>query len=277
MEALREKSGITMADAAASISIGKSTLWKIETGQPVRLNPVLLNHLCQLYGATPKSTKALLGLVDETKTRGWWHAFTDQIPKDFGLFVSLEDAATHMTSYQTTFLPGLLHTRDYRRALSWTEFPHKPSDETERLLDVGMKRQARLTSARNPITLNVLIDESILRRMTGSTEVMAAQLRHLIDCGQLPNVSIRVVPSKVGTYRGLIVGSFVLLEFPPHPKADLTMSPVVYIQGFTGDLYLEKPVEVDHYRGACADIERLALDENASRALLLDIAKEYAR
>jgi len=139
-----------------------------------------------------------------------------------------------------------------------------------------MKRQERLTSPDSPITLNVLIDESVLRRMTGSTEVMAAQMRHLIDIGQLPNVTIRVVPSTVGTYRGLMVGSFVLMEFPPHPKADLTMPPVVYVQGLTGDLYLEKPVELDQYRGACADIERLALNEDASRSLVLDIAKEYA-
>lgn len=274
---LREQAGITMAAAAAAIAVGKSTLWKIETGQQVRLNPVLLERLCQLYGAAPAVTSALLGLIEEAKTSGWWRAFTDTIPKDFGLFVGLEDSANRLTSYQTTFLPGLLHTPDYRRALIWLELPNAPADEVERTLTGGLQRQARLTDDRNPLDMNVLIDESVLRRVTGSTAVMAEQLRHLDVIGRRPNISIRVVPTSIGTYKGLIVGSFVLLEFPRHPKADLSTPPVVYVQGFTGDLYLEKPAEIAQYREVCTEIGRRALDEEESLALIREIAEEYER
>ncbi|WP_405165585.1 helix-turn-helix domain-containing protein [Nocardia sp. NBC_01499] len=276
LEALREAKGITMQAAADSISIGKSTLWKIETGQSVRLNPVLLSHLCDLYGAKPEVTKVLLGLVEETKAKGWWQAFTDSIPKDFGLFVGLEDAANRLISYQTTFLPGLLHTAEYRRALIWTEFPHKPPEDVERMLVVGMKRQDRLTDESNPIAMDVFVDEFALRRVTGSTEIMASQLQHLAAVGRLPNLSIRVIPASAGTYRALMVGTFVILEFPAHPKAELTMPPIIYVQGFTGDLYLEKTEEVRQYREACADLQRLALDEAKSHSLISKIAKEYA-
>ncbi|WP_280438004.1 helix-turn-helix domain-containing protein [Nocardia carnea] len=272
---LREQAGITMAAAAAAIAVGKSTLWRIETGQQVRLNPVLLERLCQLYGAAPEVTSALLGLIEETKTNGWWCAFTDTIPKDFGLFVGLEDSANRLTSYQTTFLPGLLHTPEYRRALIWLELPNAPADEVERTLAGGLQRQARLTDDRNPLDMDVLIDESVLRRVTGSTSVMAEQLRHLDAVSQRPNVSIRVVPAAIGTYKGLIVGSFVLLEFPRHPKADLSTPPVVYVQGYTGDLYLEKPSEIAQYREVRAEIGRRALDNKDSRALIREIAEEY--
>ncbi|MFI5717928.1 helix-turn-helix domain-containing protein [Nocardia sp. NPDC051750] len=274
---LREQAGITMAAAAAAIAVGKSTLWKIETGQHVRLNPVLLERLCQLYGAGPEVTSALLGLIEETKTNGWWRAFTDTIPKDFGLFVGLEDSANRLTSYQTTFLPGLLHTPEYRRALIWLELPNAPADEVERTLAGGLQRQARLTDDRNPLDMDVLIDESVLRRATGSTAVMAGQLRHLDAISRRPNVSIRVVPTSIGTYKGLIVGSFVLLEFPRHPKADLSTPPVVYVQGYTGDLYLEKPTEIAQYREVRAEIGRRALDNKGSRALIREIAEEYER
>ncbi|MEU5759543.1 Scr1 family TA system antitoxin-like transcriptional regulator, partial [Nocardia sp. NPDC047648] len=67
----------------------------------------------------------------------------------------------------------------------------------------------------------------------------------------------------------------VLLEFPRHSTADLTMPPVVYIQGFLGDLYLEKPDEVRQYRQASAELDRLALDKAASQNLVLQVAKEY--
>ncbi|GAB2693518.1 helix-turn-helix domain-containing protein [Nocardia thraciensis] len=278
LEAMRKKQGITRENAADAIAIARSTLWKIETGQHARLNPVLMKHLCELYEATPKEIQVVLELVKETRATGWWQAFSeDAIPKEFGLFVSLEDAAERITSYQTSFIPGLLHTTDYRRALSWVEFPHKPTDEHERMLEVAMKRRERLTSEEKPLALNVLIDETALRRTTGNASIMAAQLHHLAELGSLRNVSIRVVPLSAGTYRGLTIGTFVILDFPPHPKAQLAMRPVVYVQGFLGDLYLERPEEVRQYREVCAGIERLALDEADSRALILNIAKELPR
>src|ERR1041384_7610793 len=105
---------------------------------------------------------------------------------------------------------------------------------------------------------------------------MSDQLTHLAKVTQLPNVSVRVVPVSKGVYQGLTVGTFVLLEFPPHSTAYLTEPPVVYVQGFTGDLYLERPEEISAYHIVCMDLKRLALDETDSRALILDIAKEFS-
>ncbi|WP_433733190.1 helix-turn-helix domain-containing protein [Nocardia sp. CA-129566] len=280
LENLRERADITREAAAAAISVARSTVWKMETGQPVRLNPVLLERLCSLYGASKKEARVVLALAEEAKgaTKGWWQAFTDdEIPKDFELFVSFEDAADRITSYQTTFLPGLLHTEEYRRSLIWIEFPNKPSQDVERMLAVGLQRQARLTDSENPVAIDVFMDESVLRRTAGSTQIMTDQLRHLEDVGRLPNISVRVVPQRVGAYRGLMVGTFVMLEFPPHPTAELTMPPIVYAQGYLGDLYLEKPEEVRQYREACVDINRLALGEADSRALIRQVAEEYAQ
>jgi len=277
LETMRVKQGISRESAAEAIAIARSTLWKIETGQAVRLNPVLIKHLCDLYESDAQQAQVVLELVKETKAKGWWQAFSeDAIPKEFGLFVSLEDAAERITSYQTTFIPGLLHTVDYRRELIWTEFPNKPPNEVERMLEVGVKRQGRFTARPQPLIMKVLIDESALHRGAGSPAVMEAQLLHLVECGALPNVSIRVVPSSAATYWGLMVGTFVILEFPRRPKVDLSMPPVVYVQGFLGDLYLEQPEEYRQYREVCVDIERLALDEAKSRELILEIAKEYS-
>ncbi|MBU3067102.1 helix-turn-helix domain-containing protein [Nocardia sp. NEAU-G5] len=276
LETMRSKQGISRETAATAISIARSTLWKLETGQNVRLNPVLLKHLCELYEADPQEIQVVLELIKETASKGWWQAFdADAIPKEFGLFLSLEDAAERILSYQTTFLPGLLHTVDYRRELIWTEFPNKPPDEVERMLELGMKRQDRLTSQAGPLSMKVLIDESALRRVTGGTALMEDQLLHLADVCDLPTLSIRVVPHSVGTYWGLMVGTFVTLEFPLRPKIELTMPPVVYVQGFLGDLYLEQSTEIRQYRQVWADTERLALDEAKSRDLILNIAKEF--
>ncbi|MFB8274155.1 DUF5753 domain-containing protein [Nocardia colli] len=270
----REAASVSAEAARSAIGVSKQTFWRMENGIPIRLNPLFIKRLCEIYDASTELTQVLLTLTEETKSKGWWHAFDSTIPKSFGLFVSLEDAAHQVISYQTALIPGLLQTAEYRRTLIWNAFPTMSPDEVETAVQIGAKRQARLTDTK-PITLNAYIDESVLRRRTGGADVMAGQLRHLVEVTELANVSVRVVPEAVGFYQGLLVGMFVILEFPPHSTAYLTEPPVVYVQGFTGDMYLERPEEITAYRIACTDIKRLALADKESQALILDIAKEY--
>ncbi|WP_223885445.1 DUF5753 domain-containing protein [Nocardia colli] len=270
----REAASVSAEAARSAIGVSKQTFWRMENGIPIRLNPLFIKRLCEIYDASTELTQVLLTLTEETKSKGWWHAFDSAIPKSFGLFVSLEDAAHHVVSYQTALIPGLLQTAEYRRALIWTAYPTMSPEEAETAVQIGTQRQARLTGIK-PITLDAFIDESALRRRTGGADVMVGQLHQLAEVTQLANVSVRVVPATAGFYQGLLVGMFVILEFPPHSTAYLTEPPVVYVQGFTGDMYLERSEEIIAYRNACTEIKRLALGDRESQALILDIAKEY--
>ncbi|MFI5537781.1 helix-turn-helix domain-containing protein [Nocardia sp. NPDC051900] len=273
---LRIESGVSAEYARDAIDVGKQTLWRMETGQPVRLHPLFIERLCKVYGASEERTAILLNLVEETKRTGWWHAFDDTILKDFNLFVELEATAKRLVSYQTTLLPGLLQTDEYRRALIWVRFPTMAGAEVERWIEAFRRRKSRLDNTRDPLRLDAVIDESALRRAVGGPSVMKDQLSHLLRVTTQPNISVRVVPLAAEAYAGLNVGSFVMLDFPEHPTAPLTEPPVVYMQGFTGNLYLEKPDEVRQYRQAYADILRSALDQEDSRALIRKIAEEYS-
>lgn len=263
--------------ARNQIGVSKQTFWRMENGIPTRLNPLFVKRLCEIYGVSADLTQTLLTLTEETKDKGWWHAFDEAIPKSFELFLGLEDAAQRAISFQTTFLPGMLQTDEYRRAMLWLENPNRSESNVESAINIVAQRRARLFSDTNPLTLDAFIDESALRRSTGDAGVMAAQLTHLAETGQRSNVSVRVVPTSAGTYQALTFGTFVLLEFPPHPTTHLTEPPVVYVQGFTDDLYLEHPQEIATYRSAHIDLERLALSAADSRALILDIAKEFCK
>ncbi|MFE9580193.1 helix-turn-helix domain-containing protein [Nocardia sp. NPDC006044] len=273
---LRENSSVSAETARKAIGVGKQTLWRMETGQPVRLNPLFIERLCALYGAHEDVTRMLLGLAEESRRTGWWHAYGDTIPKHFDMFVGLEEAARRIVSYQTVLLPGLLQTDGYRRAMTWADSPAMPAAEVERRIELFRRRKARLTDADNPLTIDTIVDEGSLHRAIGGPAVMADQLHHLAGVDELPNVSVRVVPLAREAYGGLAVGPFVLLEFPKHPTAHLTEPPVVYMQGHTGALYLEKSDEVQNYQQAYFDLQRSALDESRSRALIRKIAKEYA-
>ncbi|WP_454196148.1 helix-turn-helix domain-containing protein [Nocardia sp. Marseille-Q1738] len=276
LRALRISAGISAEFARDAIGVSKQTLWRMETGQLVRLHPLLIERLCKLYGASDEQTAVLLALTEETKHTEWWYHYDDAIPKGFSHYVGLEAAARRVFSYQTTLLPGLLQTNEYRRALIWVDYPMMPGPEVERRIEVFTRRKARLDSDSEPLSLNAIIDESALRRPIGGPSVMGDQVAHLARVSEHPNISVLVVPLESEAYPGLRVGPFVMLEFPKHPTAHLTEPPIIYMQGFTGDLYLEKPEEVRGYRQAWADIQRSALDEAHSRSLLRKIAKEYA-
>ncbi|WP_280439401.1 helix-turn-helix domain-containing protein [Nocardia cyriacigeorgica] len=277
---LREKriaAGISVEAARQAIGVSKQTFWRMETGQPTKINPLFISHLAQMYRVDARDTEVLLGLTEETHAKGWWHAFGEAIPKHFDLYVGLEDAAKSFSSYHTMLLPGLLQTMDYRREVIWAEFPGMTTEEVDLRLELHKRRLERLHSRENPLQLNVLLDESVLRRRIGSPQIMADQLNHLLATDQLPHVSIRVVPLDGRRHKGVVTGHFVILEFPNHPTANLTDPPVIYIQGFTGALYLDKRAEFEQYRDAYADIQRVALDETESRRCIQAIAEEWVR
>ncbi|MGN2636194.1 helix-turn-helix domain-containing protein [Nocardia takedensis] len=273
---LREAAGVTMEEAKASISVGKQTIWRMETGQPVRLRLIDVERLCQTYGADQRKTAALLKLAEAAQGNGEWHAFDEAFPERFDPFAALEQEAHRLMSYQSLLIPGLLQTREYRREVIWTELPHADTAEIESRIEDFERRKQRLVDRDDPVELTVVVDEAQLRRPIGGPRIMAAQLRHLAEVGELPNVSIRVLPATTGMHLGLISNAFVLMEFPRHPRPYLTEPPITFVQCYTGGLYLEQHAAVTLYRRAYTRLHHMALDEPATRTLLTAIAEELA-
>ncbi|MFF3572472.1 helix-turn-helix domain-containing protein [Nocardia jiangxiensis] len=277
LKKLREQSGVSAVVAAEAIEVSPQTLWRMESGQQgPKLKELYIKVLCEIYSAPADLTEALVGLIAETKKPGWWHSnFADLIPAHFDLFIGFEEIATRMTSFQMTLVPGLLQTPAYRRAVAWMEFLNHPSSSLEPMLELHRHRVARLEDEVDVFEFRVLLSESVLHHQVGGAGVMQEQLEHLVNVGWAPKISIQVVPYRVGSHLGLLTGSFVLMEFPSHVTSRLAEPPVVYVQGYTGALYLDQESEIDQYRQAVKQIERVALDERKSRDLLMKAAREY--
>ncbi|MCP9619354.1 Uncharacterised protein [Nocardia otitidiscaviarum] len=272
---LREDAGVSVAAACRTIEVSAQTMWRLEGGQSVKLKDIYIRALCVLYGASDDDTAALLGLVAETKRTGWWHSYGDAVPGHFDLYMGLEEAAKRLTMFQLTLLPGMVQTADYRRAMVWTVHPQMPTAEVERRVELMTKRQQRLHDS--GFELNVLLSESALHHQVGGPGVMADQLAHLLEIGRRRNVSIRVIPYSVDSWIGLQVGHFVFLEFPLHRETKWTEPPVVYVEGYTGALYLDRDNEIQQYRAAIAEIRRVALDESDTRDLVTHTARSKQR
>ncbi|MGI5217683.1 helix-turn-helix domain-containing protein [Nocardia sp. CA-290969] len=270
---LRETSGVSVQTARQAIGVGHQTLWRLETGQSTRISALQVRELCRIYKASQEVTEVLLELLGGLSYKSWWHAYREAVPKDFDLYLGLEIAASRFLSYAPTLLPGLVQTQPYRRAMIWVANPGMSTLEVEQRIEIAARRQSRLREDPN-LKVEILVSEAALRHRVGGGAVMAEQLRYLAEASELPNVSVRAVPFSA-THVGLDVGLFVLLEFPEQRTAWMSEPPVVYVQGYTSDQYLERPDEIARYQDASIRIGQSALTEDATRDLVLKIAKEH--
>jgi transcriptional regulator with XRE-family HTH domain len=273
---LRSGQRITVKIAAERLEWSEAKIWRIETGQ-TSLRSLDVEAMCRVYAAPPDLTEALMGLAKETKARGWWHAYGDVIPEGFDVYIGLEEAASQIASYQADLVPGLLQTEDYARAVISADKPDVDAEEIDRRVHVRIARQALVRRPTAPAELHVVLNESILRRPVGGPDVMAAQLDALADAAELPNVTLRVVPFSAGLHPGLMTGPFVILRFPLNGGGQDSEPATVYVDGFTGALYLDKPHEVDQYAEAFETIWSATLSETASRDLTRRVAEELRK
>ncbi|MGW5517982.1 helix-turn-helix domain-containing protein [Nocardia africana] len=267
----REESGMSLAEAAAHIGRSAPTLMRIEKGLTQKLSVPEIEAYCRLYEFDEEKTDAMKGLAQQANTQNWWHEYDDLIPADFDIYVGLETAAQEIVTYQPELIPGLLQTPDYARVLSRNALPNGTDDAIERHVQLKIRRQLLITRKVRPVGLQLIVHEAALRRVVGSGKVMSSQVRYLADISTRANIEIRVVPFTAGIPLGDQVGAFVMLRF-----GDASHT-VVYVETFTGDLYLEKPATVRRYADAYEAMRLAALDAAASRAALRQVAKEHAR
>ncbi|VFA99582.1 helix-turn-helix domain-containing protein [Nocardia cyriacigeorgica] len=270
----RSDAHLTLDQVAALMEWSPSKLSRLERGQPGKLTTRDIAALCELLEFEDNQTAVMIGLAQQAAVQSWWHTFDDLIPENLNVYVNMESSARQLTMFRPDIIPGLLQTADYARVLDRDFFPPDAADGQSRRIELRMKRQRIYTRKIKPVDVEAVLHESALRTIVGRPAVMAAQLRHLADVSTRPNVSIRVLPYKVGFPLGGPVGPYVILDFPTKPggEADPT---VVYIENYTGDLYLEGEHDVEKYRFASAKIQRNALDAVSSRNLFRQLAKEF--
>jgi transcriptional regulator with XRE-family HTH domain len=271
----RTQAGMTIAEASKLMEWGASTLQRLEKGQADRIRTIDIQELCRIYGIPDELADGLKGLAQQAVVKSWWHAYGDLIPESFDVYVGLEASAQQLTSYQSELVLGLLQTADYAMALNRLGYPEDSDAELERRVQLRLQRQALITRKASPATVDVVLHEAVLRRVVGGAKVMAVQLRHLADLSTRNNVSLRILPFAAGVPLGVSTGPFTILEFGTDGKGQPIDPPVVYAEGFTGDLYLERGADVRRYDRAHECLQRSALDIQPSRHLLRQVAKEY--
>jgi len=273
---LREDKHMTAEAVAQRLLVSQSKISRLENGRR-SISPRDVRDLCGVYEIEDEAlVESLMQMARESRQQGWWYAFKD-VP--YSVYIGLEDDASSLRVYEPQVINGLLQTPEYAEASVRGGAPESTQEEATKRVEVRMLRQGRLSEQTNPntgdvkdaIRLWVVLDEACLRRVVGGRRVMREQLEHLAEQSRLPHVTVQVLPFGVGAHAGL-TGQYAILEF-----ADLADSSVVYIEGVTSDLYLEKPHEVQKYVFMYEHLRAQSLNPEESRQLIEDIAKEYAR
>jgi transcriptional regulator with XRE-family HTH domain len=273
---LRNQQRLTVKAAAESLEWSETKIWRIETGQS-SLRSLDVEAMCRIYDASPELTKALMGLAKETKAKGWWESYGEVVPPGFNLYIGLEQAASEVCNYEPDLIPGLFQTHEYADAVIRHHCSDLDDEEIDRRVRVRLERQALVRRTTSPLSLRLVMAESVLRQPVGGREAMLRQFDRITEMADLPTVSLRVMPFGVGMHDGLVTGSFVLLRFPRNGDGVDSEPPTVYADGFTGSLYLDKPHEVERYSEAFERIWRTALDEQRSLQIIQQVAEELAQ
>jgi Domain of unknown function (DUF5753)/Helix-turn-helix domain len=236
---LREDAGITTERAALVIRGSHSKISRMEHGR-VAFKERDISDLLTLYSVGPGDEReALLRLARESGTPGWWQGYSDILPHWVEPYFGLEAAASFIREYELQFVPGLLQTEAYARAVIRLG-NHTAEDEVIRRAEARIARQEILSRAQPP-TLWAVMDESALRRVIGGPEVMKEQIRHLIEICDHPAVTLQILPFSAGAHRAM-GGPFTILRYTEPDLRD-----VVFIEQLTSALYLDKATEVDSY------------------------------
>jgi hypothetical protein len=263
---LRQARGISREAAGYEIRGSESKISRMELGRvPFKERDV--SDLLTLYGVDGPECEALLSLARRANAPAWWRQFGEVVPPWYLSYLGLEEAASLIRVYEPHFVPGLLQTPDYARAVLEREHGTAPRASIQRRIDLRSQRQRVLTRP-DPPTVWAVLDEAVLRREIGGPRVMRAQVRALQAAAELPNVRIQVVRFHQGGPAGF---PFTILRF-----AEPELPDVVYVEQLTGAVYLDKPTDVERYAVA---MERSCLEAEPperTAVLLGDMLHEIA-
>jgi hypothetical protein len=237
---LRTDLGLSREEAGEAIRASAWKIHRLENGQ-VRFKERDVVDLLRRYGVTdPDEVAELVAMAKEANSPGWWQPYGDVLPQWFRAYMDLESAATLIRTYEGQFVPGLLQTDDYMRAVMHGAHPDESAGDVGRRVRLRMARQTLLTREQPP-RLWAVVDEAALRRPVGSREVMRGQLDRLLDAAKLPNVTLQVLPFHSGAHPAM-ASSFTILRFAGRELPD-----VVYLEHLTRAVYLDKREEVERY------------------------------
>lgn len=263
---LRDAVRMSGGTLAKKIGISQPQLSRVENARG-RLTAAQLDKLIKAFGVDERKAEEMHTLRRDGDVLGWWEQYSDVMPDNIELLIGLEAGAAWEQTYEDAFIPALLQTPDYARAVISSAAPFLRSADIPRLVQLRADRQQRLTAT--DFRLTAVIDEAVLRRWVGGREVMHAQLRHLLDAQHNAAVEVLVLPYEAGAHPGQ-GQSFALLSFPEPEDPAIVFLDYAHASGF-----LEKAHEIRQHTSVFGAVTAQALGPDDSIRKIVEIADTF--
>ncbi|MEV6865780.1 helix-turn-helix transcriptional regulator [Streptosporangium subroseum] len=267
---LRELSEKTIEEIAEILGWSIAKVSRIETAR-VGITSPDLTKLLDLYEVDSERRVTLHALGRTARTRGWWDAYADSLPSDYATYIQLEADTAFIRGYDALTVNGLLQTEEYAEEIIREALMDlSPPAEVQRRVEVRMTRQKLLTREESPLRFQTVIDEVVLSRLIGSSQVMKAQCHKILEIADLPNVSIQILPVSSGAHPAS-AGTFSVMHFREPHDPD-----VVYIETMTSSLYVERDTEIHWYTLTLDRLRAAALSAEESKVFIARAAKRFS-
>jgi transcriptional regulator with XRE-family HTH domain len=260
----RTAKGLTVEDVANELLCSPTKVSRAETGaRRATLRDV--RDLCQIYGLDSETSAELMELAREARQPGWWTKYDDL---KIAPYIGMEQAATAITAFGMYYVPALLQTEDYARAIIKGIAPKIEEAIQGQRVEARMMRQKLLFQPKPP-KYRALVDEAVLHRQVGGCAVMKAQLDKILSLIREERAAVQVIPYEVGAY-GATDSNFTYMEFAGTKLPDL-----VFVEGLVSQLYLERPDELARYREALDYLRDEALNPRDSAKKIERMRDEF--
>ncbi len=261
---LRTAKNLTVEMVAKELLCSPTKISRAETGvRRATLRDV--RDLCRIYEVDPETSAELMKLAKDAYEPGWWAKYDDL---KIAPLIGMEQSATAITCFGMYFLPALLQSEDYARALVKGINPKMSEKVLDQRVKARMERQ-RILERPTPPRYRVLLDEAVLRRHIGAPAVMRDQLDRILSLIREEKTTAQVIPYTVGAYNAHD-SNFTYMEFGGTKLPDL-----VFVETLVSQLYIERPDEVDRYSEALDDLRDSALNPRDSVKMIEEIRNEF--
>ncbi|CAM5261565.1 transcriptional regulator [Streptomyces spiroverticillatus] len=275
LRAMRLAMDLKAATVCKQLIWSPSKLSRLESGDNTIVEPSVVIALCDTYGAEPEQKQRLVGYAKVTKTKtDWWDTRENRevIQPGASAFFGLESTASVLQTYEAEFVPGLLQTEAYVRAISKPAHRRMWPEDKDKVVKIRMTRQEVLRRKRSPLKYTAIINEAVLHRVIGSHALMREQLTHIAHVMEAhPNVRIQIVPFAAGAHPGMD-GKFSVLHFPPRTA----LKPLVYLENRASTWVIRQTDAIQQYEEAFADLSAIAAGPDESLDMIKRAIEEHS-
>ncbi|WP_328480823.1 helix-turn-helix transcriptional regulator [Streptomyces sp. NBC_00377] len=257
---LREAADLTARQAAALLGVSPAQITHIESGL-AGVSEKRLRRLASHYACTDDDfIDALVAMATE-RTRGWWEEYRGLLPTPFLDLSELDHHASFRREVAILFVPGLLQTESYARAVFSSRVPELMAEEIE------LRVRHRLDRQRMTTPYEVVVHEAALRIRVGSRADSRAQLAHLVELSEKDHITLRVVPFDLDGFSR--ASSTMTYVSGPLPKLDTVVRDSPH-----GSVFIDSEAHLKAYRTRFRKVEAVSLGPERSRDFIGKLAKE---